>query len=354
MESFPRSVEDVTTAWLNQSLTGSGTAGTVTSFSSERIGAGIGLLGKLDRINLQWEGGSSNAPSSVVAKFATDNEEALGVVKIFNFYEKEVNFYSALADQTLTRTPACHAASYDRDSESFVLLLEDVSAGEMGDQNTGATQAQVEATVEELVKLHASWWASPTIEALPWINGLDHPLYTEGIPQALDGYHPISSQILDLPDWYDRYRSSIRDLLTELSRLPWTLCHGDARLDNLFYGVGDDSLVVLDWQLTNRSCGIGDIAYFMSQSVPIDLRRELDHDVVSHYRDRLIDLGVDAPTFEELWHWYRLSSVFCLVYPVVGGGTVDPNDERALALVRTMLDRCVAAAEDLDAVTLLG
>lgn len=53
--------------------------------------------------------------------------------------------------------------------------------------------------------------------------------------QVRDGYHPISSKILDLPPWYDRYRASVGDLIEAQADMPWTLCHGDVRLDNLFF-----------------------------------------------------------------------------------------------------------------------
>lgn len=110
---------------------------------------------------------------------------------------------------------------------------------------------------------------------------------------------------------------------------------------------------MIDWQLVLRAAGVFDIAYFMSQSVPIDVRRQLERDVVTHYRDRLIELGVEAPTFDELWDGYRLAVVLCLVYPVVSGGTADPDDERSMNLARAMLDRCATASEDLNGLSFL-
>ncbi|MCP5028382.1 MAG: phosphotransferase [Actinomycetia bacterium] len=353
MGEFPTKIEEVTVPWLNGVLSAAGGGGQVVGFSSERIGEGVGLMGKLDRISVEWQSAGPDAPTSVVGKFATDNPEALEVVKSFNFYEKEVNFYNTMADRTLSRTPVCHAAEYDGDSETFILLFEDVSTGEMGDQVAGATASQVEATAEELVKLHASWWGNDEVGASEWIYPLSHPLYTQGIPMALDGYHPISSQILDMPGWYDRYRASIGSLLERAAAMPWTLCHGDARLDNLFFDVGPDSLAVIDWQIIIQGPGVYDLAYFMSQSAPVDLRRDMESDVVTHYRDRLIELGIDPPSRAELWDAYRLATIMCTVYPVVGGGTVDPEDERGVALARAMIDRSVTASEDLGAVEFL-
>ncbi len=353
MGAFPTKIEEVTADWLTSSLRDVSGGGTVSGFTSERIGEGVGLLGKLDRITLQWDGAGASAPHTVIGKFATENPEALGVVTTFNFYEKEVNFYKTLADKTLTRTPECHFAEHDPETQTFVILMEDASSGQMGDQVAGATASQIEATAEELVKLHASWWDSPVIEEMPWILDLSHPMYTEGLPGALDAYLPMSSQILTIPPWYDTFRSSIGGVLERMKAMPPTLAHGDARLDNLFFDVGDDPLLIIDWQIIIQAPGVFDLAYFMSQSVPTELRRETDADLVTNYHDRLIELGVNPPSRDELWDAYRLAMAFCVVYPVIGGGTVDTEDARAVDLVNTMLDRCVTAVEDLDSVSLL-
>jgi len=353
MVAFPTCIEEMSLEFLNEHLRSAGAGGTVVGYTTERIGEGVGLLGKLDRITLEWDGAGAGAPQAVIGKFATDNEDALAVVSTFNFYEKEVNFYNTLADKTLTRTPEVHVAVHDAETQQFVIVMEDASSGEMGDQVAGATSSQVEATAEELVKLHASWWQSPIIAESSFIYDFMHPINYDGIPHALDAYEPISSKILDLPSWYDRYRAAVPSALERLAAQPFTLVHGDPRLDNLFFDVGDDPLLVIDWQIILQAPGVFDIAYFMSQSVPIETRRDMEADVITQYHDRLVELGVTPPSRQELWDTYRLACATCLVYPAVGGGTVDPEDERAVDLVRAMLDRCVTAAEDLDSVSLL-
>ncbi len=353
--AFPTCIAEVTTGWLDDNLRAVGGPGSrVTGFTVERIGEGVGLLGELHRLTLEWESASPAAPKKVIAKLRTDNPDALNVVKTFNFYEKEVSFYTGLAPTTLTRTPICYAAAYSAHNESFVLLLEDVSGGTTADQVIGASQSQVEAVVDGLAKLHASWWNSPLLEATPWLAKSSDPIYSVGIPQALDAYLPITSQNFAIPSWYDRYRSTLVATIDRMANaMPLTLCHGDLRLDNLFFDVGTDPLVVIDWQIVVRAAGVFDIGYFMSQSVPIELRRTLDRDVMTQYRDRLIGLGVDAPSFDELWDGYRQSIAFCLCYPIIGGSTIDPTHERSRALIQAFFDRCVTAAEDLDAVSLL-
>lgn len=350
---FPTRIEEVTVDWLQASLGGHTADPTVEGFTSEPLGDGVGLLGQLERISLQWSGDGDSHPATVVAKFAAETEGGRAIASLFSMYEREVGFYSELVHKTSTRVPACYASHHDPGNQTVVLLLEDISAGHLADQLIGANQAQVEATAEELVKLHASWWEDPALKATTWLHDLNHPLYVDGLPTALDLSHPPASQILDLPDWYDQFRRTVPNWLQRGAEMPWTLTHGDPRLDNLIFDAYDEALVIIDWQLIARTPGISDIAHFMSQSVPVALRREIESDVVTHYRDRLVELGVEPPARQELWDAYRLSVASGLNRPVIAAGNIDRDDERAMDLVRTMLDRSVTATEDLGAVALL-
>jgi hypothetical protein len=44
---------------------------------------------------------------------------------------------------------------------------------------------------------------------------------------------------------------------------------------------------------------------------------------------------------------YRLSAMYCLVYPVISGGMLDLANERGTGLVSAMLDRSMATVRDL-------
>jgi hypothetical protein len=109
----------------------------------------------------------------------------------------------------------------------------------------------------------------------------------------------------------------------------------------------------LDWQIVLHAPGIYDLGYFMSQSVPVKLRQAIESDVVARYRQQLVDRGVPAPSLDQLWEGYRLASLYCVVYPLIGCGPADPSNERTMTLVRTIADRCFAAIDDLDALDLL-
>jgi aminoglycoside/choline kinase family phosphotransferase len=72
------------------------------------------------------------------------------------------------------------------------------------------------------------------------------------------------------------------------------LCHGDFRLDNLFFanGAGHAPLTVLDWQISFKGNGAYDLAYFISQSLNTDDRRSAEKALIDRYVAVLADNGV--------------------------------------------------------------
>lgn len=354
MDGFPRSVGDVTTEWLSAQLG----AGPLAGFDVEPIEAGVGVIGDLNRLRLHWAG-PGPGPASVVVKMAAGNAAARNLVALFNFYGKEVGFYTELAARTRTRTPHCYAARFDPDTQEFVLLLEDGGKGALVDQIQGCDAEQVGIVVDELAGLHASWWESPELEGSSWVQRLNEPIYTLGIPIGLEQTWTHTTGLLGgaVPGWFaarwGEFVAAVPDLLARLDAMPRTLVHGDARLDNLLFGVGDDPLMVLDWQIVLHAPGIFDLGYFMSQSVPVPLRRSIEREALARYRQRLRDLGAPAPSTGELWEGYRLATLYCVVYPVIGGGPIEADNLRGVRLLLTVADRCFTAISDLDAMALL-
>jgi hypothetical protein len=353
LSDFPRRLGDVTAEWLSAQLGG----GALRGFDIEPIAAGVGVIGDLSRLWLHWaEAGAG--PASVVVKLAAGNPASRNLVRLFNFYGKEVSFYRELADRTRIRTPRCYAAAFDADTQEFVLLLEDGGVG-LVDQIKGCTAEQAQLLVDELATLHASWWESPELERIDWLQRLNDPLYTVGVPMGFRQSWDHTAAVLGdtLPDWFrnrgEDFAAAIPALLERLDALPRTLAHGDTRLDNLLFDGAGDPLMVLDWQIVIHAPGIFDLGYFMSQSVPVELRRTIESSIIERYQKRLCDLGIAAPSLETLWEAYRTVCLYCVVYPIVGGGPVEPANERGVALLRTVADRCFAAIDDLGALELL-
>jgi hypothetical protein len=346
---IPVAIADVDAAWLTTVL-GSRLANgvVVRSFSVEPIGVGVGLLGLLYRLTLDYEGAVGTEPSTVVVKLPVLIDATRHVARVFRFYEKEVAFYRELAAETSLRTPDVYYAAHDRETDNFVLLMEDVSYLRAADQVAGCERDDALAAIAALAKHHASFWEHPRLadDELPWLPfGSDAPT-PEGVQEGFATYwdafvefmgSDLAPEVKAVGDWLP---GAARDLLTMPEGRAVTVAHGDYRLDNLFF---DDSrnVTAVDWQLVTRGVGGYDFAYFVSQSLSTaDRRRYLD-ELVDTYLGTLTDAGVSYPT-EHFWTDVRRALLFCLAYPVQAMA-LDLTDPRAAALVREMADRAASA-----------
>ncbi|MEX0875113.1 MAG: phosphotransferase [Actinomycetota bacterium] len=351
-DAFPRGPEEITTDWLSKHV-----GGTVGSFDVEQIGIGVGLLGRLYRLELSGD----DVPASVIAKFPTLDEGArMNVVEPLNFYSKEVQFYNEAAKDTPIPTPQVYFASHDRESGDFSLLLEDLGDRRMCDQNAGCLFADAKVAVDAIVDLHATWWSSDRLVSMPWIPAFVEPPY----PQVLAGMFKQSwPRALEVAgegmgdaykDFGDRFPELVEWFATEASRPPVTFCHGDYRLDNLFFGITDDHapLTVVDWQICLRARGGYDMGYFVSQSLSTEDRRTHETALRDRYLEGIANRGIDYPeaAFDAD---YRRTTAWCFIYPVVATGQIEVTNERHRELVKAMTARAIQAIEDNDALELL-
>jgi len=153
----------------------------------------------------------------------------------------------------------------------------------------------------------------------------------------------------------ERLGTNVIAILNTMADRPCTIVHGDYRLDNLFFGSpqGGEPLAVIDWQISTRGIGTFDLAYFMTGNVATETRRALEKDVLRMYHDTLREGGVQDYDFDEFMRDYRLSALFCLVYNVIGIGSLDFGNERGLELFRVWTERTAAAIDDLNAAELM-
>jgi hypothetical protein len=349
MTRTPFRPEDITNEWLSEAV-----GDEVTGFDMEQIGIGVGLLGRLYRIDLKGAG-----PGSVIAKFPTLDEGArMNVIEPMNFYEKEIRFYEQIAADTPIGTPRVYFSDFDRESRDFVLLLEDLSDRRMEDQVVGCRSDDALITLGPLAEHHAKWWESDKLDALTWLPRIADPPYPQVIAGMFKQSWPRAQEVLGdhlsarYREYGDRYVELVQWFCDEGSKPPVTFVHGDFRLDNLFFGNGDRSLVVVDWQLSFRGRAGYDLAYFTSQSLTSAERTTCEDTLKRTYLEALGSHGIDYPE-DEFSRDYRRTVAFCFVYPVVAAGQIEPTNERHVALIVEMIDRSVQAIEDNDALAVL-
>lgn len=347
---YPHGPDDITIEGLAAALAMD--PGLIASIDTEVIGQGVGILCQLARVTISYRG-DALGPKSVIAKYPAAMEQTRGLARQFRFYEREVAFYKRLAKDISLPTAHCHHGAHDAASDDFLLLLEDLGDRRIGDQLNGCSAEDAFVAVRQIATLHGEWWDSPGLEALDWMPAGDSELNKGGMALYPFAWPLYLQRYGDgLPDDMrrigERLCGQIAGMLERTRDRPHTICHGDFRLDNLFFGARSDQppIAAVDWQIALRSVGTYDIGYFISKSVPPALRREIELDLLRSYHDRLIELGVRNYSFADCIDDYRWTLLFCFCYPVIGGGFGDVANERGVALAKAMTDRCVSAIRD--------
>ncbi len=363
-QEIPQSPDQLTPSWLTEALQADGSlrsAGAVSSFDAETVGEGVGFIGLLARLHLQYSGQADGAPSTIIAKFPAQTEGGLAIGKLYGMYEREVRFYAEIGDRVGLRTPHCYYSAMDIDRDRYLLLLEDMAAsGRVGDQVAGCSEDEALLAVTELAKLHATWWDSPKLQEITW-----PPRGSDLVRLSMQALYPQASKAL-MEQSGDRMPAEIARALPtlgqrvlaaipELEARPETIIHGDYRLDNLFFGNAEApyELAVFDWQAPSRTNGSYDLAFFVSGCMLPERRRACEGRLIRGYYDVLVERGVRDYPFQELMDDYRRSLAAALAIMTVSGTTLEQTNERAVKLWEGILDGLVTSVTDHNALDLL-
>ena len=347
--SVPTTPDAITAEWLTDALGAS-----VTSVRKEMVGTG--QMGDSVRLTLDYDGATSG-PASIVAKLPALDPTSRATAAAVRSYEIEVSFYRELAPELPVRAPQCHLALHDPVSDDFVLLLEDLAPARQGDQLAGCSIDQAAIAVEELPKLHAPRWGDPALERLPWLNRSSPDsamMMTMLVTGLYDGFRTRYTDRLD-PDVFELCERFIPRLASYVGDRPgpWTVAHGDYRLDNLLFGTeeGGPPVAVVDWQTVALGPGIADLSYFVGAGLlPAD-RRAHEDALVRSYDAGMRAMGVDLD-WDDCWQQYRRHTFSGLVMAVAASMLVEQT-ERGDDMFMAMANRHGRHALDLDAEALI-
>ena len=358
----PGDLAHFTPAWLNDALRDSGVLGgaRIAGAAAELIAADRGIGGTVARIRLAYEDPAPGAPASIIAKLPSAIELTRGGGRFLRLPEREVRFYSELADRTPMRAPACYYAAIDDEGDAFVLLIEDLGALPSGDDVTGTTPERAERVVEAIAAQHAAWWDSPDLGALEWMPAIDEHsrMWQRMFATAWREQRDAMGDLV-LPDLVPLGEAMTRQLGAAVSRLGAsspTLLHGDLRLDNLFFPADPaEPVVAVDWSNASRGPGPYDFAYFMCVAFDPEQRREHEQALLRRYVDALQARGVQGVTFEWCYDVYRLSfcEPFTRMFFLLMRGHADKGAGRPAGVLARFVRNAGQAAVDLDAAGLL-
>jgi aminoglycoside/choline kinase family phosphotransferase len=338
----------ITCDWLAAALTDAGHQGVrISEVAVEEIGTG--QTGSCYRVTVSYAA-DAGLPSTFVAKLPAGDPSVRERVAFG--YRAEVAFYDSVAATVTVPLPSCFASAISDDAQSFVLLLADLSPARQGDQLAGCSPEQARAAVVALAGLHGPRWCDPS-----WrdFTATAMPMADADLAKSLGDVARMAADMF-LERLGERLSQAQRQIVDAYPErvAPWllanpdrfSLLHGDYRLDNLMFAPDDSAVTVVDWQTLSVGLPARDLAYFVSTSLPPDVRREHEHALVAAYHGALADWGVGDYDLDECFADYRLGMLQTPLITTLGAAfstTTERGDDVALV----MLERACAAIAEL-------
>jgi aminoglycoside/choline kinase family phosphotransferase len=343
---------DANAEWFSSVLVNSGAAPVgARAVAVRQVPLSAGRLASTTRFHLTWADENHRGPASVVGKFPAAGDRSRRTGFAADAYAMELAFYTRVAPTVRIEVPRCHFAADDPVAGRFALVLADVAPVRTVDQVVGADPDDVAAALVALAGLHAQYWdRSQELSGLP----LRAPKAT--VRRLAAAYRLLHR------DFLERFGGRLSDGAVEMvtrcdstirgwrghDRPPYTLLHGDYRVDNLLFPVEESAEVtVVDWQNLGVGSPAADVAYLIGGSLRVDVRRASEKELTQVYTRALAANGVEVvePEFGES---YRVSALTGLLMTVVCAMLVDDRPDGD-ALFLTMAERHTAHVEDLDA-----
>ena len=357
LAAIPLDAGELSADWLQRALAAGGKvdAPPIRDIELEQAGLGIGHVGESVRCNLSYAEEIPGAPQAVFVKLHSPHPETDKLARRVRLYRRECAFYQLLSHHAPIRSPILYYGDYERRSNRLVLVLEDLGGMARVDEIDGADAEQACSVVRAIARFHAYSWnktgTSPYIDIFDSLDPKWRPpvqlIYLASLRRTFevfgDHFSPHMQRITETLGW--RAAAYVGDLATG----PRAFGHGDYRLDNMFFGPGPDDLAVIDWQVCGGTNPLGDVAYFLGGSLPVEVRRSIERGAIAEYHDTLRREGVEGIRLEDCWRLYRQNMFVRMLVIVISARGLDISNERSVRLLGLGLDRTLAALEDLEA-----
>ena len=351
---LPTDIAELTPAYLTTALRHAGhlANGEVSSVDAKPLGAGVGFVGQLARLQLTYDGDRGGLPDVMIAKFPIEDPMAKYIAQMYGFYRTEAECYRKASTIGLgVPTPVVYLSEVSDDDSGTLILMEDLSDARMADQVAGADLADAQAVIDVGAQLHAAWWESPHLDDLTWLRPLNNPAYMAVGDQYTQSWPVFAEMFASAPEAALEVGERIGAQLPasydwSMNNRPTTLAHTDFRLDNFFFGRPGAPVTVIDWQLSVRSVGAGDIAYFIVQSLTTEMRREHGEALLRRWHQGLVDRGVTGYSWDDAQADFHDGVMVQMSIPVISAANLDPANERGKQLLDCLGHRNCQALVD--------
>ena len=381
---IPQKSDEFDAQWFTSTI-GSKFDGVVTHVETETIGEGIGFLGELHRCTLTWQGGTE-APSSVIVKIPSKVAKNRSLGEGLAVYEREILVYSEMSDCLGIPMPEFIYGECDanpapwletfftflfrklpvpavsrvldvlllmgaKSSRRYLLMMEDINDARPPSQVKGGAIQDTITGLDLLARFHAHNWneterrdAHPIIWSVGHVPKVVQASYRRNRDAFVERFGALIGE--EMVAKMDEVQERLPELCSQLERDPWTLCHGDYRLDNLMFR-SDGRTMVLDWQGLAWGRPGWEVAYFITTALEPDYRDE-EHMMLVRYHDTLVAAGVDNYTYEDLLEDVTVSKAILAHRMVAGDDLLDTEMENTESDFIEVIVKRVVGWVDLD------
>jgi aminoglycoside phosphotransferase (APT) family kinase protein len=350
-------LDAITTGWLTEVLSAAGALESGRVVGVERETCGTGQLADSYRFALTYDPAGAG-PATVVGKFPSDDANSRAFGQQSGYYRNEIRFYEELAPTLSVVVPtALHAALAENETD-FVLLMDDLAPARIVDQLVGCTADQAALVMEQAAALHAGSWKSADLAEVAWLQGTSGSFVhvTDNFEETISTFGDKAGDLVPESDLLEAGKlNAHRDSWKRVFTAPRCLWHSDLRADNLLFDAQGGALpvAVLDWQGVGYGCGTIDVAYFLGTSLTTADRRAHERDLLRHYHEALVALGVADYGADACWEDYRVLAIHGLQVGVFGLGAVK-RSARGDEMWRVWIERAAAQTRDLDSYAALA
>lgn len=353
----PQTVSEISAEWIDAVLRSAGaiSAEHVASIETQAIGEATGFLSSMAIVRIKYDRPSGVAPAGVVVKLMPVSETFRETEHETHAFAREVAFYRDVAPAIKVRVPNVYYAVADETGKA--LVFEDLSHLRAGDQVAGMQHEEVLTTVRQIARVHASYWENDRLTSLAWLPDHDQ-MWRRGYEEHWPAFERefavrLGGEAIALGE---RVLKNLEWMKERVAERPCTLVHFDLRADNLLFGEpkSKDAVVILDWQLANRSMGAIDPTRLLGGSEPASQRNGHHLEVFTAWHEALLTHGVPGYEFEDGLADFRLGALFNLMVPVrAHGALTECTAVRAWRLIDALTERMYVSALELDAGSLL-
>jgi len=313
---IPERYEDVSAEWLTQALRTGGVLGdqAVSTFRIEPLGADRSRTSSLARITVEYDGHPAGLPDSMFAKFVSRIPDNREFVAEFGLFRREIELYENLGDAIPMNMPRLYFGLAPEGSDVAVILLEEIKAISKAalSAEERLTAGEIKLALRDLSKMHAKWWEDQVLDAYTWLGTMDsgarrslYQLYDEAWARMRDALEPaLTPAEVRICSGLSSY---LPTLMSELNRMPVTLCHGDFHGGNLLWDETGEPRTVwaVDWQIATKGPAIIDVAWFLGTGVTrVDVHL-VRRDYLPEYHSALLARGVAHYEHERFLSDYR-------------------------------------------------